>query len=46
MNKDWTLGFISGLIAVAGAFGLLAAFGQVHIYGAGATGLGRLICIW
>lgn len=25
---------------------LLFATGQVHIYGAGATGMGRLLCIW
>jgi len=46
MNKDWVLGLVTGLIIPAAAFAGMYLAGQVHIYGVGATGVGRLLCIF
>ena len=46
MNKDWFLGLVTGLMLPVVAFAGMYMAGQVHFYGVGATGLGRLLCFF
>lgn len=46
MDYKFTHGFLAGCALVGILIWGLYFAGHLHIYGAGFTGLGRMVCLW